>query len=111
MKAVKELWTRDEASYHARYVDFERIWSGPKPVQRPRPPILVGGNGPRVLDRVLRYGDVWMPNRIGDDEALLARVDELRSRAERPIGVTISGASTKPERLPPYAQAGSQRAV
>jgi probable F420-dependent oxidoreductase len=111
VEAVKEIWTQDEASYHGRYVDFERIWSWPKPVRRPHPPILVGGNGPRVLDRVLRYGDAWMPNRITDDESLLARVEELRSRAERPIGVTISGASTKPDRLARYAEAGIERAV
>jgi probable F420-dependent oxidoreductase len=111
LEAVKAIWTQEEASYHGRYVDFERIWSWPKPVQRPHPPILVGGNGPHVLDRVLAYGDQWMPNRIGDDEALLARVDELRSRADRPISVTISGASTKPERLARYAEAGIERAV
>src|SRR3954464_12520492 len=105
IEAGKAIWTQEEASYHARYVDFERIWSWPKPVQDPHPPILVGGNGPRVLDRVLRYGDQWMPNGIGDDDALLARVDELRSRADRPIGVTISGASTRPDRLARYAEA------
>src|SRR3954447_6253181 len=111
VEAMKAIWTQDEASYHGRYVDFERIWSWPKPVQKPHPPVLVGGNGPRVLDRVLRYGDEWMPNRITDDESLLARVDELRQRAERPIGVTISGASTKPERLARYAEVGIDRAV
>jgi len=114
VEAVREIWTQDEASYHGRFVDFERIWSWPKPVQRPHPPILVGGNGPNVLDRVLRYGDAWMPNRIGDDDALLARVDELRRRAAdagREVGVTISGASTKPERLARYAEAGIERAV
>ena len=114
VEAVREIWTQDEASYHGRFVDFERIWSWPKPVQRPHPPILVGGNGPNVLDRVLRYGDAWMPNRIGDDDALLARVDELRRRAAdagREVGVTISGASTKPERLGRYAEAGIERAV
>jgi probable F420-dependent oxidoreductase len=114
VEAVKAIWTQEEASYHGRHVDFERIWSWPKPVQRPHPPILVGGNGPHVLDRVLRYGDHWMPNRIGDDDALLARVDDLRRRAAdagRQVGVTVSGASTRPERLARYAEAGIERAV
>src|SRR3954468_11482550 len=99
IEAVKAIWTQEEASYHGRYVDFDRIWSCPKPVQAPPPPILVGGNGPRVLDRGLRSGGQGVPNRIGDGGGLLARVDERRSRADRPIGVTISGAATSPDRL------------
>ncbi len=53
IEAMKAIWTEDEASYKGRFVEFERIWSWPKPLQRPHPPILVGGNGPTVLDRVL----------------------------------------------------------
>jgi probable F420-dependent oxidoreductase len=49
VEAMKAIWTQDEASYHGSYVDFERIWSWPKPAQRPHPPVLVGGNGPTVL--------------------------------------------------------------
>ena len=62
VEAMKAIWTEDEASYQGEFVDFERIWSWPKPAQRPHPPILVGGNGPTVLDRVLRFGDAWFPN-------------------------------------------------
>src|SRR5215208_5148027 len=53
IEAMKAIWTEDEASYHGRYVDFDRVWSWPKPVQEPHPPIIVGGNGERVLDRVI----------------------------------------------------------
>ena len=67
VEAMKAIWTEDEASYEGQYVNFERIWSWPKPVQRPHPPVLVGGNGPTVLDRVLRFGDGWMPNNTGED--------------------------------------------
>ena len=45
IEAMKAIWTADEASYDGRYVDFERIWSWPKPVQDPHPPVIVGGNG------------------------------------------------------------------
>ena len=62
VEAMKAIWTSDEASYAGEYVAFERIWSWPKPAQRPHPPILVGGNGPGVLDRVLAFGDAWFPN-------------------------------------------------
>src|SRR5437667_10262261 len=66
VEAMKALWTDDEAEYHGRHVDFEPSWSWPKPVQKPHPPILVGGNGQKVIDRVLRFGDEWMPT-VGRD--------------------------------------------
>ena len=59
--AMKEIWTKDDAEYHGKYVNFDPIWSWPKPVQKPHPPILVGGDGPHALQRVIEYGDGWMP--------------------------------------------------
>ena len=82
VEAMKAIWTEDEASYHGEFVDFDRIWSWPKPLQRPHPPILVGGNGPTVLDRVLDYGDAWMPNHGAERHA--SAIAELRERADRP---------------------------
>jgi probable F420-dependent oxidoreductase len=81
VEAMKAIWTSDEASYHGRYVDFDRLWSWPKPVQAPHPPIIVGGNGERVLDRVIRFGDEWMPNAIESVEELKARIDRLAGMA------------------------------
>ena len=109
VEAIKAIWAEEEASYHSEHVEFERIWSWPKPLQQPHPPVLVGGNGPTVLDRVLRFGDGWMPNNTGED--LLSRVRELRSRAERPLQVTIMGAPTKPEVLELWEREGIDRAV
>jgi alkanesulfonate monooxygenase SsuD/methylene tetrahydromethanopterin reductase-like flavin-dependent oxidoreductase (luciferase family) len=90
---MKALWTQEAASYEGRYVSFEDSAAWPKPVQRPHPPILVGGNGERVLDRVLRYGDGWFPNR---EARLGERVAELQRRAAEagrgPVPVTYFGA-------------------
>ena len=58
-------------------MDFDGIWSWPKPAQKPHPPIIVGGNGERVLDRVVAFGDEWMPNRIESVDELRARIDRL----------------------------------
>src|SRR5215218_354189 len=80
VEAMKEIWTREEASYEGEFVRFERIWSWPKPAQWPHPPVLVGGNGKTVLDRVLAYGDAWIPN-YGQPPDLLERIAELRERA------------------------------
>jgi probable F420-dependent oxidoreductase len=77
--AMREIWTHDEASFHGEFADFERIWSWPKPVQSPLP-VWVGGTGPKVLDRVLEYGDGWFPN-MRDLDELAARIAELQRRA------------------------------
>jgi probable F420-dependent oxidoreductase len=115
VEAMKAIWTEDEAEYHGRHVDFDPIWSWPKPAQKPHPPILVGGSGPKVIDRVVRYGDEWMPNRVSDDDVLLERIAELQRRAAEagraPIPVTVYGASRKPERLERWAEGGVTRAV
>jgi probable F420-dependent oxidoreductase len=110
IEAMKAIWSEDEARYSGRYVSFERIWSWPKPVQQPHPPILVGGNGPKVIDRVLAFGDEWMPNRVPDDE-MVARMEELQRRAEQagrgPIPVRIAGLMRDPERLERLERAGA----
>jgi probable F420-dependent oxidoreductase len=63
VEAMKEIWANNEAEYHGKYVDFDPIVQFPKPVQRPHPPILVGGHGPTVFDRVLGYGDDGLDQR------------------------------------------------
>jgi probable F420-dependent oxidoreductase len=109
VEAMKAIWTEDEASYHGEHVNFERIWSWPKPAQRPHPPVLVGGNGPTVLDRVLRFGDAWFPNYgLGD---LDERVHELRGRAERPIDVMVMGVPAKADVLEQLLKLDVRRVV
>ena len=111
VEAMRAIWTEDEASYHGELVDFERIWSWPKPVQE-RLPVHFGGNGPSAEDRVLRYADGWMPMAFGkDDEELLARAEALRARADRPLTITFSAAPTNPRRLARLAEAGVDRVV
>jgi probable F420-dependent oxidoreductase len=110
VEAIKTIWTQDEASYSGEHVAFDRIWSWPKPVQDPHPPVWVGGNGPTVEDRVLRFGDGWMPN-VVDDDALLARFDALRGRADREIRLAINASPRRPERLERYVNAGIERAI
>jgi len=116
IEAMKAIWAEDEPSFHGKQVDFDPIWCWPKPAQRQGPPVLVGGLGPKVLDRVLRYGDGWMPTvrEAGGEEELLGRAEELRRRAEdvgREVDVTINGAPAKAERLEKIAAAGPDRLV
>ncbi len=106
VEAMKAIWTNDEASYHGKHVNFDPIWQWPKP--DPVPPIYVGGNGPRVEDRVLRYADGWMPN-MKEVETLKPRVEALRERAGRDVPVTYYGAT--PENLDVVREAGVDRAL
>jgi probable F420-dependent oxidoreductase len=110
VEAMKEIWTKDEASYHGEFVDFEAIRSWPKPVQRPHPPVLVGGAGPTVLDRVLGYGDAWIPN-YGEVTDLAERIAELRERADREIPIVSFGVPADPAALEELEQLGVERAV
>src|ERR1700744_15497 len=88
---------------------FERIWGWPTPAQKPHPPVMVGGNGPRVLDRVLAFGDEWMPNRMSDSD-LAARIAEPRDRAleigRSPIAVTVVGFPADAARIEAMARIG-----
>jgi probable F420-dependent oxidoreductase len=91
--AMKEIWAKEQAEFHGDFVDFDPIFSWPKPVQRPNPPILVGGSGPKTLDRVLEYGDGWMPTYGLGVEKIARKIADLRRRASdaerEPIPVTI----------------------
>jgi len=109
--AMKRIWTEDEASHDGEFVKFDRIWSWPKPAQRPHPPIIVGGNGPTVEDRVLAFGDAWMPNYLGPSDDVITRGRELLARADRPIDLMLMNAQPKPSMLARFEKAGYRRVL
>jgi probable F420-dependent oxidoreductase len=115
VEAMKAIWTQEEAEYHGRFVDFDPIWSWPKPVQKPHPPVLVGGVGDKVLDRVVAYGDEWIPNRVKNPEELGERIAELQRRAEAAgrerIPVTVFGAKPEERLLERLETAGVTRSL
>jgi probable F420-dependent oxidoreductase len=91
--AMKELWTRPEAEFHGRYYNFPPVRSYPKPAQRPHPPVLLGGSAKNVLERVVAWGDGWLPNRVTPERLREARttLDRLAREAGRdPAALTIS---------------------
>jgi probable F420-dependent oxidoreductase len=109
-EAVKAIWTQDPAEYHGDMVDFGPIWCWPKPVQKPHPPIILGGSGPKILERVIRYADGWMPNR-GD---VIERIRELQEmahaagRAAIPVTYYPKPTASEIERL---TKAGVERCI
>jgi len=91
--AMKELWTKPEAEFHGKYYDFPPVRSYPKPAQKPHPPVILGGGAKNVLQRVVTWGDGWLPNRITPDELRGSRatLDRLAKDAGRdPAAITIS---------------------
>ncbi len=80
IEAMKAIWSEKEASYHGEFVNFDPIFAWPKPVQKPHPPIHVGGAFPGGAKRAIKYGDGWIP--VGDPEGALARMPEVRKMAE-----------------------------
>jgi alkanesulfonate monooxygenase SsuD/methylene tetrahydromethanopterin reductase-like flavin-dependent oxidoreductase (luciferase family) len=116
VEAMNAIWTQDEAEYHGKLVDFDPIWSWPKPVQKPHPPVIIGGMGPRVAERVLAYGDGWFPQPgRAPHEVFMKRLEELR-RASDEAGrelpeMSAFGAKPDPSVIEQYAAAGVTRTV
>jgi hypothetical protein len=91
--AMKELWTKTEAEFSGRYYTFPAVKSYPKPMQKPHPPVLLGGGAPNVLKRVAAWGDGWLPNRVTPEQLRESRatLDRLAKDAGRdPASLTIS---------------------
>ncbi len=115
--AMKALWTQDEASYHGEFVQFDPVWSFPKPAQQPHPPVVFGGGTALGRRRVVEYCDGWAPiDLLLDDVAgALADLRERASRAGRdPDALEISMFCWDPPdraRLEYYRELGIQRAV
>ena len=114
LRAMKAIWTEDEAEFHGELVDFDPIWCWPKPVQKPHPPLLIGGDSPRSLRLAALHGDAWAP--VVDDltefEHGLAQWRRLRVNAGlEPADVTVFTFDLDEERLARFAELGVSRIV
>jgi probable F420-dependent oxidoreductase len=113
--AMKAIWTMDEAEYHGKFVSFDKLWSYPKPVQKPYPPILMGGSGPHARQRAVELDGHWMPV-VGRDP-LETDIADLRARAEKAgrdpatVGVTLFGARADEAKIAAWGALGVERVV
>ena len=111
--AMKELWTQVKSEYHGKYYDFPPVFSFPRSVQRPHPPVLLGGMAKNVFKRVVEYGDGWLPNRVTPDDIKVgrAKLDELAEAAGRdPSSLQIQVFGQQPDRdlVRQFEEAGAQ---
>ena len=109
VRAMIEIWTKDEAEFHGKYVDFDPIGAWPKPLQKPYPPIYVGG-GERAFDRISEFGDAWLANGLPPDK-LKPMMGELREATGRDVPVTVFNASSEPEDIQSYERLGVERVL
>src|SRR5881398_2514919 len=80
--AMKQIWTKEAAEFRGKYVSFDPIWMWPKPVQKPHPPVLLGGESGHTLQRVVDFCDGWFPRGRADD-AIFTGLADLKARARR----------------------------
>ena len=114
--AMKAIWTEDEAAFHGEMVDFDPLWAYPKPVQKPHPPIILGGESDYTLARVIEFCDGWLPRARGAFDPVegmgrLRRAAEVAGRDMSTLSMTVFGAPPKATTLETYAEAGVTRAL
>jgi probable F420-dependent oxidoreductase len=114
--AMKALWTQEEASFQGEFVRFDPVWMWPKPVQRPHPPVLLGGETDHTLRRVVRFCDGWFPRAGRGFEPVAARarlrhLAEEKGRDPASLAITVFRAPTTAAELAPYRAAGIDRVL
>ena len=117
--AMKEIWTKDEPEFHGEFVNFDKIWSYPKPVQQPHPPIIMGGDGATTFDRVVEFCDGWMPigGRATQGPGLIEKINLLKQQAEdggrdpASISITMFGARPDADQIHRMEEAGVDRVI
>jgi probable F420-dependent oxidoreductase len=116
-KAMQAIWTQEEASYQGEFTRFEPIWSWPKPVQKPHPPILLGGETKHTLRRVMEFCDGWFPRGgrgFDDPAAEMARLERFADEAGRDVktvSVTLFGGRPEAAYLEKCRAAGLDRVL
>ncbi len=114
IEAMKEIWTKSKAEYHGEFVNFDPMMAWPKPVQKPHPPIHVGGAFPHGARRAIRYGDGWIPTARGDLAGVLPEFHKMVKEAGRDpasIEVSLFGLGDDLDRLKRLAELGVARVV
>jgi probable F420-dependent oxidoreductase len=117
IRAMKEIWTKDVAEFHGKFVDFEPIWAWPKPVQKPHPPVLFGGESGYTLQRIVEIGDGWFPRGRAGADVVLKGMADLAARAARAgrdmktLSVSVFAARPDAADLAKLAEGGVTRAI
>ncbi|MGA6151704.1 LLM class F420-dependent oxidoreductase [Stenotrophomonas sp. NPDC087984] len=110
LRAIRELWTKEKAEFHGEFVNFDPVFQWPKPVQRPHPPIYVGGGGDAAFRRIADLGDAWLAN-SGSPEELGPQIERMREVAGREVPVTMYAMPEDPKAIEGYQRVGVERVL
>jgi probable F420-dependent oxidoreductase len=116
IEAMKEMWTKTKPEYHGELVNLPPMMVWPKPVQKPHPPVLVGGAFPQGARRALRYGDGWMPVMRGGQSIadVLEKFKAMAAEAGRDpasVPLTTFGAPEDVDQLKRFRDLGIARVI
>lgn len=111
LAALKEIWTKDEAEFHGKLIDFDPIFSWPKPVQKPHPPIYIGGAGEKAMRRIAAFGDGWLPHATTPPEELRRARQWLADQGRTDVTFSAFGASPDEDALRALASGGVDEAT
>jgi probable F420-dependent oxidoreductase len=112
--AMRRIWTEAKPEYHGEFVAFGPMMAWPKPLQKPHPPVLVGGEMPHGAQRALAYGDGWVPHARRPSYHLLEKLAEFKAMeraAGRTLPITAFAVEHDPAAWPAYRDAGIERIV
>jgi probable F420-dependent oxidoreductase len=116
--AMKAMWTEEKAEFHGKHVDFEPVFSYPKPVQQPHPPIIMGGDGATTFDRVIEFCDGWLPivrgqvpPGLGDKITDIKRKAEAAGRDPASISISVFQAAPEREAVEQFERWGAERVI
>ncbi|MEV6129913.1 LLM class F420-dependent oxidoreductase [Streptomyces violaceusniger] len=110
LRAIRELWTKEKAEFHGEFVNFDPVFQWPKPVQRPHPPIYVGGGGEAAFRRIADLGDAWLAN-SGSPEELRPQIERMREVAGREVPVTVYAMPEDADAVEGYQRIGVERVL
>jgi probable F420-dependent oxidoreductase len=116
LEAMQELWTKREPTFAGKYTQFSGLTFEPKPVQKPHPPVIVGGESPPALRRAARAGDGWVGldhtlESIGEPMAKLRQLREAAGRAHEPFEITVGGPVESDDDIRRWEDAGVDRLI
>ncbi len=116
MAALREIWTNDVATFHGEFENFDSVWSWPKPVQQPHPPLILGGETDHTLKRIVRMGDGWLP-RAMNPERVISGMEKLRHFAEEAgrdpatISVSVFAPPPKDDVINRFRETAAERVI
>jgi probable F420-dependent oxidoreductase len=118
IEAMKAIWTKSKAEYHGEFVNFDPMMAWPKPVQKPHPPIIVGGAYPYSARRAIAYGDGWIPQAgrggTGEIADMIPQFRQQTAEAGRDpasIAITVWFPKSDPDLMKRYEDLGVERVV